>query len=473
MAQLTPFQLDNIQYRLSEKVGGRGDGTLLFEKRKSGSIEAYYKYKHQGKEAKVKIGLYKATKNRHGYKLGECRAKARKLSDLRKESGGDLKGHLATQERKQKQERLEEKQRLEAEALKGSFSELVSAYVEDQERQGKSSAHQTRQALERNVIKAYPQIAIKKAKDVTPDDIVVILAAIHNRGSEAESVRVRAIISACFSFGMKGDFDPTRVGKKRFYIQYNPVAATKKNTHAVGVGERVLSHKEVKRLWNNIFNVHRVGVVMGCFIRFMVATGGQRPLQLARARWEDYDFTRNCVTLTDQKGKKGTIKIHVVPLTARALSILEEVRPLTGHYLWPFCSGVRSRKAATKGQLTPYSEDSFKNGFRRYNNMLKEQAEAEGRPVPEWFTARDIRRTIKNILIDAGVSREQRNLLQSHGQTGVDIKHYDRHEHLPEKRKSMRSYDAFLGKILDGSETTLINLDEYRHVKEEQMGYES
>lgn len=461
MAQLTPFQLDNIKYRLSEKVGGRGDGTLLFEKRSSGAVEAYFKYKHQGKEIKVKIGRYKTTRDSHGYKLSECRVKARELSDLKREAGGDLKAHLEALGRKREQELLEEKQRLEAEALKGSFTELINAYVEDQERQGKSSAHQTRQALERNVIKAYPQIAIKKAKDVTPHEIVLILAAIHNRGSEAESVRVRAILSACFSFGMKGDYDPTRVGEKRFYIQHNPVAATKKNTHAVKVGERVLSHREVKLLWDNIIDVHRVGVVMGCFIRFMVATGGQRPLQLARARWEDYDFTRNCVTLKDQKGKKGTVKIHVVPLTARALSILEEVKPITGNYPWPFCSGVRSRKAATKGQLAPYGEGSFKNGFSRYNKMLIEQAKEEDRPIPEWFTARDIRRTIKNILIDAGVSREQRNLLQSHAQTGVDIKHYDRHEHLPEKRESIRRYDALLDKILTGVETTLVNLDDY------------
>ena len=462
MPQLTPFKLDSIEYRMSEKVGSRGDGTLLFEKRKSGAVEAYYKYKHEGKESKIKIGLYKTTRDRHGYKLGECRDKARELARMRKECGIDLKDHLKALERKQQQEHLEEKQKLEAEAMKGSFAELIDAYVKDQERQGKSSSDQTRQALERNVIKAYPQIAARKAKDVTPDDIVLILAAIHNRGAEAESVRVRAIMNACFSFGIKGDFDPTRVGKKRFYISHNPVAATKKNTHAVKVGQRVLSHEEVKQLWDSIVYVHRVGFVMGRFIRFMLATGGQRPLQLARARWEDYDFTRNCVTLTDKKGKQGTIKTHVVPLSRRALSLLEDVRPITGNYPWPFCSGVRSRKAATKGQLMPFNEDSFKNAFRRYNLMLKEQAEAQGRPVPERFTARDIRRTIKNILIDAGVSREQRNLLQSHAQTGVDIKHYDRHEHLPEKRESIRLYDALLSKIIDAAETTLIDMEEYR-----------
>lgn len=45
MAKLTPAQLNNIKYKLSENVGGRGDGALLFEKRSSGMIEAYYRYR--------------------------------------------------------------------------------------------------------------------------------------------------------------------------------------------------------------------------------------------------------------------------------------------------------------------------------------------------------------------------------------------------------------------------------------------
>ncbi|WP_163371712.1 hypothetical protein [Endozoicomonas acroporae] len=69
-------------------------------------------------------------------------------------------------------------------------------------------------------------------------------------------------------------------------------------------------------------------------------------------------------------------------------------------------------------------------------------------------------------MIDVGVNREQRNLLQSHAQSGVDVKHYDRHEHLPEKRESLRRYDALLDKILKGEETTLVDIDTYRQQKE-------
>nr|WP_306671482.1 site-specific integrase [Endozoicomonas sp. ONNA2] len=348
------------------------------------------------------------------------------------------------------------------EARKGSFAELIESCVKDQEQQGRETVYQTRSGLERNVTKAYPGIAAKKARDVTPDDIVTILAAIHNRASETESVRVRALLHACFNFGIKGDYDPTRTAEKCFYIQYNPVVATKRNNSAMKVGQRVLSHDEIHQLWHNVGDTHRVGFVMACFIRFMLATGGQRPKQLLQATWDDYDFVRNCITLIDKKGKAGTTKIHVVPLSQRALSILEEVKAVSAGYPWPFCSGATGRKASNKGQVLPITIDSVKKAFIRYNEWLSEQAAAEGKPEHKNFSARDIRRTVKNILIDAGVNREQRNLLQSHGQTGVDVKHYDRHEHLPEKRESIRRYDALLGKIINGEETKLVDLEEYR-----------
>ncbi len=35
-------------------------------------------------------------------------------------------------------------------------------------------------------------------------------------------------------------------------------------------------------------------------------------------------------------------------------------------------------------------------------------------------------------MIDAGVNRETRNLIQNHVLTGLDFKHYDKHDHLPE-----------------------------------------
>lgn len=460
MGKLTHNQIINMKSsRVSESVGGRGDGALVFERRKSEVTESYYRYSFKGKDTRLKIGLYKVTRTSPGLNLADTRDKAHELSRLRRDCGGDLKGYLARIKQDEEQQLIEEQRKLELEAMKGTFADLIQAYCADQKLQGKPTAEKTENGFARNVFKPYPAMVRKKAKDITPDDVVTILAKIHNRGSPGESVRFRGILHACFSFGQKSDYDPTRQGEKRFHIQHNPVSAVRKNTQAVKVGDRVLSNDEVKRLWDNVDKTHGVGFIAASFVKFMFATGGQRPLQLLAAKWEDYDFQRNCVTLLDSKGK-GSVKQHVIPLTHRAISILEEVRIATGGYPYPFCSGRPSRKS---GELTPITLDGLKNVFIRYNKQITEEALNAGNPAPKHFTARDIRRTVKNILIDARVSREHRNLLQSHALTGVDFKNYDRHEHLPEKREAIRLYDALLEKIINGDEVKLVDLEEYRH----------
>jgi len=61
-------------------------------------------------------------------------------------------------------------------------------------------------------------------------------------------------------------------------------------------------------------------------------------------------------------------------------------------------------------------------------------------------------------MIDAGVNRETRNLIQNHGLTGIDFKHYDKHDHLPEKLLGMEKYDRFLDKIISDNESNVVQL---------------
>lgn len=44
---------------------------------------------------------------------------------------------------------------------------------------------------------------------------------------------------------------------------------------------------------------------------------------------------------------------------------------------------------------------------------------------------------VNTLLAAQGVSREVRGHLQSHGLTGVQARHYDGHDYMPEKRKAI------------------------------------
>jgi hypothetical protein len=69
---------------------------------------------------------------------------------------------------------------------------------------------------------------------------------------------------------------------------------------------------------------------------------------------------------------------------------------------------------------------------------------AGGSPTAD-FQGRDIRRSIETRLQALGVSREIRAQLLSHGRTsGVQQKHYERHDFIPEKRVALGLLEAHL-----------------------------
>jgi hypothetical protein len=55
----------------------------------------------------------------------------------------------------------------------------------------------------------------------------------------------------------------------------------------------------------------------------------------------------------------------------------------------------------------------------------------------EGFKLKRIRSGVETLLAANGISREIRGHLQSHGLTGVQARHYDGHDYMPEKRKAL------------------------------------
>ncbi len=296
---------------------------------------------------------------------------------------------------------------------------------------------EVKRSTKRDVTESFPSFCSKKARDITPDDIVSILSKVYQRGAKTYTNRLRSYLHAAFAYGLKADYDFARPGEKRFGLSMNPVALIPKQGQHEKAGDRYLDHTEVKLLWNELPKVEKVGCLIVALTRFLIATAGQRPKQLLRATWKDYDLKKQTATLLDPKGQ-GAPRKHVVPLTRRAIAILESVRPITGEYQWPF---------STHGKC-PIYVDSLTTAVSRYCQHMNTKAIKAHKEPPSHFSPRDLRRTGKNLLIDAGVNRESRNLLQSHAQTGIDITHYDRSDHMNEKRKAISKYDRLLTKIL-------------------------
>ncbi|WP_330927255.1 tyrosine-type recombinase/integrase [Candidatus Sororendozoicomonas aggregata] len=403
--RLTDNQVKYCKGTIAESMG-RGMGAIEF-KRQTGGVKAYFRYYRNSKPVRIKIGTYG---NPTGLSLLEIRTRAGELAKQRQEvSPTDLKLHL---------DRLR--------PSGGTLADLLNAYLDDMDRRQAISVGQARLYFDRDVLKANKVLSNSPASEVTPSDIVKLCSEVHNRGGISSANRLRALLSAAFNYGLKAENDHTQpMDAPTFGITSNPVAATKINPDATKPGTRVLTKEEIKHLWHTIGEAYSVGLPMAAFLRFLFATGGQRPLQVLRAKWEDYDFNSNTVTLIDTKGA-GKTKVHVVPLSDRAAGIIESL-PKIGD--WPFTAYGHKQ----------FNQSSVRQALRRYQNQNTNITD---------YVVRDIRRTCKNLLIDAGVDRDSRNLLQSHQLVGVDFKHYDRHDHLPEKRAAMDKYDRLLGVII-------------------------
>jgi hypothetical protein len=74
----------------------------------------------------------------------------------------------------------------------------------------------------------------------------------------------------------------------------------------------------------------------------------------------------------------------------------------------------------------------------------------------DYFSAADLRRTAETRLAALGVSKEHRAQLLSHGRTqGVQERHYDRHDYLPERRQHWRRGKR-IDAVLNGKTDTVI-----------------
>ena len=68
----------------------------------------------------------------------------------------------------------------------------------------------------------------------------------------------------------------------------------------------------------------------------------------------------------------------------------------------------------------------------------------------EPFDLRDIRRTVETIMAGMKISKDDRAQVLSHGISGVQSVHYDRHGYADEKRAALRSWERKLDAISRG-----------------------
>lgn len=308
-----------------------------------------------------------------------------------------------------------------------SVRALFTAYVAHLKKAEKGAWYQVERILlkRRNNVAAFlgPDRA---ARSVQPQTIVSYLASIHAAGKIGMAHNARAYIGAAFAYGMKSEHSYTRqAGGGRWGITSNPIAAIPTDEQALRVGNRFLTPTEFHMFWEWLI-ANRTRSVSAPALQLIMATG-QRVREILCLTELHYD--RHEHMLNWKKTKNGLP--HSLPLPEIAIEILDDLVTNDGGYFFP------------------HRVDPKRHAIYTSPNKLCELYAGEN--TLERFTPRDLRRTWKTLAGRAGISKEMRDRLQNHvGKSDVSTRHYDRYDYLPERRTAMKTWNAFMQRILAG-----------------------
>lgn len=425
----------------SDSVPGRGNGAILFERKPSGVVTAAYRYMYGGKRHKLPMSNYKAGSRDAGLTLSQLRDEAKQLALIAQEHG-DVAAYLAEQEAEARRLQIERQRLAEIEAAQGTLGELFLDYIES--RRGKATPGVVKE-LERlyqaNMLKPHSAIVAMKARDIRPDHILSILDPIWSRGAKVQADRMRSFLVAAFNHGLRAENAVGRANAKRYSLESNPAAVVAVEKVSAPV-ERALSDAELRQFWTTIESTEGVGPVMALLFKFVIATGGQRIFNVCQTTWDDYDLEAGTVRLVHRKGRKdagagASERPHLVPLSPRAVEILERVRAINGCHPWPWTTTGKQHIVVS----------SPRHAVADW--LASDHSVIDGKQIPG-FSPRDLRRTCAQLMQKHSVSDSLSDLLQAHGQTGVVSKHYRNNPDaaLPEKRRAIELFDRALAIVL-------------------------
>lgn len=392
----------------------RGAGRLQARRLKD-TLAWYYRYTDpNGERIRLPIGT--------DLSLAEARRIAGELSRRYQSGERDLRGAIEAEARETTRQRQHE---VEAEAAikarnAATLGALLAAYVAQLARDGKSSAPRVERALQRHVREAWPKLWATPAADVTPDDLLSVIARLVDDGSLREAAKLRSYLSAAYNAAIRARQDARALADLRdLKITTNPARDLVTIEGSSATRDRALSIAELRAYWRRICELPDPD---GALLRFHLLTGGQRAQQLSRLGLSDIDRDTATMRLMDGKGRRRRPRMHLVPLIPAALDALKAM-----------AGGEHGENAFTvTGGMQGAAYHVVQHRVRVVSEAMVEAGESA---AP--FSPGDLRRTIETRLAAEGVSTEVRAQLQSHGLGGVQARHYDRHGYEVEKREAL------------------------------------
>ena len=390
-------------------------GALQARKLANGAVQLYWRYSHAGKTSREPIGVYdpaappkKLHPTQRGYGIAAALEKCRTLADVhveRADTGG------LQEVKAEKRKTFLAQKAVEAGKSTRTLQKLLDAYVAHLKTQGRRSHVDANQIFKSHVASAWPAVADAPAVDLTPDQVLDMLRRLIETGKGRTANKLRSYLRAAYQCAL--DVRTTAsipVVFKAFGIVFNPAAQTRRSPQFDRADKRPFSKAQLRAYWKLI------GEHTGCeaaSLRLHLLTGGQRIEQFVRLRWAD--VADDALTIFDGKGRPGQgPRPHQIPLLPNARTDLATLKRV-GEFAISTTAGKKPISVRT----------------------LAGWAHALVGEAIDGFQLKRIRSGVETLLAANGVSREVRGHLQSHGLTGVQARHYDGHDYMPEKRLAL------------------------------------
>ena len=399
-------------FKTLEKV--KPSGALQIRRQVSGAVSFYWRYTIGSTSERVQVGIYdplappkSLEPTARGYSVAAAVHAAQKMAlehHTHREAGG--RPALLAAQRDSKAKAFEAQRR----ASENNLERLLTAYCDQLQALGRGAHKDARSIFKLHVVEPWPKTAELPANQVTSEHVADMMRRVLELGKGRTANKLRSYVRAAYQTARAARSKASiPLLFKAFNVTANPAADTEPDESQNKADKRPLSIEDLRAYWNII---RRLGGFRGAVLRLHLLTGGQRIEQLVNLQTEN--ITSDAILLFDGKGRPGKApRPHKVPLVTQATAALRECDPQSKYAL--STDGGHTHLAAT---------------------TLSAWAVEAAADVPD-FQAKRVRSGVETLLASAGVSKEIRGRLQSHGIAGVQARHYDGHEYLAEKRKAL------------------------------------
>ena len=309
--------------------------------------------------------------------------------------------------------------RSEKQAAADSYEAIAREWHAKQaNRLSSSYAKKVIRDMERDV---FPYLGKRVVSEIEAPDVLSVLRRIESRGAIETAHRTKANASRVFSFAIS-----TGRAKRNPCNDINSKDALMpvKNRHM----PTITDPKEVGALLRAIAD-YSGSHATRCALQ-LAPLVFVRPGELRHAEWSEIDLEAAEWRIPAEKMKMK--EKHIVPLSNQAVSVLKELRPLTGRgkYLFP----------SVRTPTRPMSENTVNAALRR---MGFEKSEIVGH---------GFRAMASTLLHELGWQSDIIERQLAHAERNKVKAAYNHAQHLPERRKMMQAWADYLDALRKGAE---------------------